>query len=517
MRLANYAVTLIALVLARTSNLDEILFNRKMFLKKRQAHTDRAVIPVLTDDPVINVGRFTSVIYRGRWNSAEPKQADYIPSSHGSVFFNLDFDTESPKNLTLYIEFFENDYIEDKYIITNLALDLINEQQTTLNGTNSTNITMYDKIFSYRGEKNCTLTAELTLKDGNGVPLNITTDNVSDIVIEGKLVSVDCGINITFKATPNYIDLGSILIFTIFSIGCVLAGIRPLYVALRENNVNKIMNISDGTFLLNIMIDMSVLIVNTTIAMRALIDYFEFLTLITMFLMISVLFKIRFYLYIFETRVIQLNLDETETSKVKFRFMLKFIIGCIIAISLGNFLVVYYKLYYLLFLYPLMQIFHNCYNVVRTNCFHWDLHVAIILPQLFYPIALRSFPYNIFKLHTNYNYCFVLLSIVIAQLSLMFCQKYFSPSFFLPKFLIPNYYNYFRKVKNLELADTVSCPICFGALSEAPDSPNGLRSSLTAKKYMETPCRHSFHETCLKAWLEQKLICPCCRAQIPPY
>ena len=39
---------------------------------------------------------------------------------------------------------------------------------------------------------------------------------------------------------------------------------------------------------------------------------------------------------------------------------------------------------------------------------------------------------------------------------------------------------------------------------------------LIPNKYMETPCKHRFHESCLKNWMEQKLICPCCRTTIPP-
>jgi hypothetical protein len=36
------------------------------------------------------------------------------------------------------------------------------------------------------------------------------------------------------------------------------------------------------------------------------------------------------------------------------------------------------------------------------------------------------------------------------------------------------------------------------------------------KKYMQTPCKHRFHERCLREWMEQKLMCPCCRTSIPP-
>jgi len=34
-------------------------------------------------------------------------------------------------------------------------------------------------------------------------------------------------------------------------------------------------------------------------------------------------------------------------------------------------------------------------------------------------------------------------------------------------------------------------------------------------KLMKTPCRHYFHEKCLKGWMEIKLECPFCRTALP--
>ena len=57
----------------------------------------------------------------------------------------------------------------------------------------------------------------------------------------------------------------------------------------------------NGYFLLfNILVDICIMMINVTIAMRILPYYFEFLILITFFLMISILFKFRIYLFIYE-------------------------------------------------------------------------------------------------------------------------------------------------------------------------------------------------------------------------
>lgn len=35
------------------------------------------------------------------------------------------------------------------------------------------------------------------------------------------------------------------------------------------------------------------------------------------------------------------------------------------------------------------------------------------------------------------------------------------------------------------------------------------------KKYMMTPCNHSYHSVCLKKWMDIRLECPTCRQAIP--
>lgn len=46
------------------------------------------------------------------------------------------------------------------------------------------------------------------------------------------------------------------------------------------------------------------------------------------------------------------------------------------------------------------------------------------------------------------------------------------------------------------------------------DPLNANRALLT---YLETPCMHKFHASCLLDWMRVKLECPLCRKQIPQY
>lgn len=474
-------------------------------------------MPSLTDDKKVNLGSWINVSYRGTWESQNSKQMDFLPASKGMIFLRFEFELENSKTIEYYLEIYEDEYIEEKYLMTVSKLDLRSENQTELFGNSAQSVYKIDKIFSISGQQKCELESSLYLFNMNGVPINVQSDDIYDISIEGHIKSIGCGIDFSFKVMPNFIDIGRIMLFTLLAVCFVIMGINPLYTALRDNNIGLIMNLSDETFLANICVDIAIIVINTTIGMRSLIEYFEFLTLITMFLMISILFKIRFYLYIFELRVSDAAMNHEQLTRKKCVFLVKFVLACLLAICGSNFLIYYYWGFMLLFLYPVFQIIYNCYHVIKRNCFRWRLHFMLIFAQVFYPVAMRAFPNNIFRLRNDFNFIFFLLSLVWLELALMFFQRYFGPSFFLPRFLIPNYYNYYKKMKNLPSADTNNCPICFIPLTDQPDVSHDLRTRLVLTQYMETPCKHRFHEQCLQQWMDYKLVCPCCRTRIPPY
>ena len=86
----------------------------------------------------------------------------------------------------------------------------------------------------------------------------------------------------------------------------------------------------------------------------------------------------------------------------------------------------------------------------------------------------------------------------------MFLQKKLGTNFFLPKILRPNYYNYKRNPESLDEKDDRTCPICFDDLSLIESSCNETKGTLVSEEYMQTPCGHKFHPTCLKKWMDEK-------------
>ena len=53
------------------------------------------------------------------------------------------------------------------------------------------------------------------------------------------------------------------------------------------------------------------------------------------------------------------------------------------------------------------------------------------------------------------------------------------------------------------------------AAASAEDAPEDQPTYKLAKKYMKTPCNHSYHIICLKKWMDIRLECPTCRQGIP--
>lgn len=286
---------------------------------------------------------------------------------------------------------------------------------------------------------------------------------------------------------------------------------------LKANNMNQILILNEWAFLVNIMIDLIISVINLTFSMRILVEYFEFLTVITMFLMFSILFKIRFYLFANEVRVANSEFDQARRSRKKFISMLLFVAACIIAVSCGNFLIMYDFIFYILFCYPIFQIFFNIKNVTQNNCFIWEFHLPLIVSQVFYPIFMKGTSISFFKLTPDMYLPIVILAIVLFFNLILLLQKMYGACFFLPKVCIPDYFNYFKKFDKNPVEDDENCPICFSLLTENPEiEENDKVIDLIPKTYMKTPCGHMFHEKCLKDWMEQKLMCPCCRKSIPP-
>ena len=88
---------------------------------------------------------------------------------------------------------------------------------------------------------------------------------------------------------------------------------------------------------------------------------------------------------------------------------------------------------------------------------------------------------------------------VVAQVIIILLQNRFGGNFFFPKSMRPAAFDY----HSLPVPPNTECAICMGQIAEDDD-------------VMVTPCHHAFHTECLSRWMDEQLICPICRAEIPP-
>jgi len=129
------------------------------------------------------------------------------------------------------------------------------------------------------------------------------------------------------------------------------------------------------------------------------------------------------------------------------------------------------------------------------------------LPFVFLVSINRLFPLWYFSIYdknlvgTRSNTTAILVSSwVLIQISIIMLQNKYGGAFFLPSSMKPNGYNYFTD--NYQIG--VECAICMAQIEESDEH------------VMVTPCGHSFHQECLSRWMDEQLICPLCRAPIPP-
>lgn len=86
----------------------------------------------------------------------------------------------------------------------------------------------------------------------------------------------------------------------------------------------------------------------------------------------------------------------------------------------------------------------------------------------------------------------------VLQMVLILVQNKRGGAFFLPRRYRRVGFNYFDNNVNPE----EECSICMGEIGTEPA--------------MVTPCAHTFHRECLQRWMQEQMICPFCRAPLPP-
>lgn len=507
----NYVLLIILLLhttFTKVTLTKPITLNKIHFLEKQKIKED------------YKVGQFTRTVYSGNWNSNNRMQNSFLTSKKGLINIAFSYDpTNDPKNLLFAFEIFKNHYLDEKFIIARMKIPLNSKKQTNLKSKQKVEIKKYSNFYTNKGIDFKTLNLDITINNIHGKQLDISTDKISDIIISGEIYSQKGDIRFEFETMSKKIELVEVLIFLMINIFCVVLNGMPFYLAVKNQDFSQLSKINDSVILINICLDFILISVNTTFSMRILFNYFEYLVVLTLYFMVVLVFKVKVYLILFQRKMEDRNLTFDEMKKIRFRFIFKFVFCSIFSIFVSFFFVVHYYLFLIAFSYPVIQIIYNSCANLKKHCFDKEFHLLFFLPQILMPICIRGISFNFFQLKPDHNFSLALISIMVISLFIMYLQKSISPSFFLPKILKPNFFNYEKKIEDLE-ENHSNCPICFEDIKnsnmEARDEEK-VKSKFFTNKFMKTPCGHSFHSYCLKSWMDQKFICPCCRANIPAY
>lgn len=459
----------------------------------------------------IRVGSWCNTIYRGRWKSTLKNQAGHILTSEGATFVSFEWNPELVSNLmSVNLRILEGELIEERSIELTQIFEIKNSEQTSLEGTTAVAVSLKDKIFAVAKNLKCEGKLRVELTNQEGKPTPISTDDPDSLHISIDVVLQGCEVSFEAKTTIGGQETLLAFLFTIFGLGSIGLGFLPFINALQIENLNSLAVLSDYALLGNYLIDLMLLIINMSLSVKFMLDYFLWFSMVTMALLISVLLKMRFYMYISDLRVETQPITLQQKKRSKLINLIIFIVLSIVSLSIGELALVKTRIFWTLFLYMAFQIYWNAFYVLGRNCFTPKIHLSFFIPQVTYPLLLRAFPSRFFLLKPDPIFCIVQVLIVVFFVSIMLCQRIFGSKFFIHKRCLLNQYDYYRKFTDSQ-TDIESCPIC---LFELNQSPNDERAP---KRFMTTPCGHSFHPSCLEAWMNQSMICPCCRTQLPSF
>ena len=143
---------------------------------------------------------------------------------------------------------------------------------------------------------------------------------------------------------------------------------------------------------------------------------------------------------------------------------------------------------------PLPQIFKSAYNDYINgpdNIFIILISLSRILLFGFHYIYPKA-PKGLFEPKAFFLVFFYQSFLCIISL----LQNRFGGRFFFPRFARPQKYKYDLSI----VSPDTECPICMSNIED---------------NVMITPCGHYFHKACLEQWMNEQMVCPVCRQELP--
>lgn len=461
----------------------------------------------------VKVGIFTKQIYTAKWTSTREDQFDFVKSKTGNAYLSIGYNSTETDFLIYRFKLLEEFLCPNRYLISESKFDLEKPEQTELVDKNEKEVV---KIFEFKNTEqiiNCTFNSVYSIFDSEGNKLPITTDHRKNILIKANIKSENCKIEASAEFRPNEIDYFQSTIFMLVEgITTFFSGISFLKDA-RFDSIENSHFLGSNNLILNIAADFGILFANMFIGNQMLIGYQSIFLVLTFLKMLNIFNKMRSFI---QNSEMEAPVRENDQQQVLFNFFKIFTV-MFIFFYFAIEMVVNFWIWVPILTYPLFQIYHNCFYVSRKNCFRFHVHFCMYVGQVTYLIWIHISEKLFFRLNESQGFCLAIFLNALGMVSIMFLQSKWGNIFFFPNFLKEKYRLY-KKHKTDALLIGKDCCICLVELSTEPeiqeDSSN-LKPVKTSHA-LETPCKHLFHETCLKKWMDQKMLCPICRSRLPP-
>jgi len=468
--------------------------------------------------------------YAGSW---EPfniknsiKQFDFFNGNSGLVEFRA-YENSHGLADEILLEFYDGEYKDKKSTSINFKYDNSTDfdpiNSTFKNNSFTFQLAFYDGPLSFHEKKKCHGSYKISFYDlSTKQPYQKVSNNYKDIQIELWLESPECQISVSAILLNESVTSGSQPLYyaSIMTFICILhiyACIRTVKKVIAE----EIEGVRTSIMTLGYFIGWDIFLCAFHFY-EALIsnEFFQFfITPAFAYFILVAVFETRLILLVWKATyyhqyhtINQVRRGITRFYKRFYGFLALFLLGCYFFLPATWFL-------YLTCPAFIPQIIHNAIYSQRYKFdynFVFYLGVARALP----PIYLKAFPFNIFKVTPVTSFGYIYAGIVVAQIIILGMQSIYGSRFFVPSCFLPPKFNYYVKVNTNQSADEVdNCPICMDALNREPSNAKSSFIQKPVPAYilnMLTPCKHQFHDKCLREWMDRKLECPFCRTKLPP-
>mmetsp|Transcript_12111 Transcript_12111/g.34059 ORF Transcript_12111/g.34059 Transcript_12111/m.34059 type:complete len:656 (+) Transcript_12111:510-2477(+) len=362
------------------------------------------------------------------------------------------------------------------------------------------------------------MTVSVPLDGGWREPSQSNPSNLNEMIMNGTLVSSNCGLVVAVNATYVRLEeyyakaVNYTLMITIISFIQVLLLIRQMEATNTQASAAKVSLLSIGV---QAIMDAYLCLLHLTagIVVEALFNafataaFFEFV--------IFAIFEMRYLLSIWRARRAS-STDgggpRRELSIVYTRFYGALLMVIFFAYQLQRWL---QNIIFLLYSFWIPQILHCVRADVRQPLRPMYI-LGISATRLALPLYLFGCPKNMLRISANPALCVGLVAWVGLQAAVLLLQGHFGPRCFIPKRFLPAKYDYFHpatpfgdgehRSSDVETGEgSVECVICMTPVDVGRPAAR-----------MVTPCNHFFHSACLQRWMDVKMECPTCRRVLPP-